>query len=95
MTNPSSSGAATEDALKRKRSEVDVGDDNFVADEATRVKMPRQSMETYELILKHEMEPSKESDFMVWLQPKIEEEIVNRGGSLISIAACRADSSSK
>ncbi|OEU14855.1 hypothetical protein FRACYDRAFT_262116 [Fragilariopsis cylindrus CCMP1102] len=95
MTNPSSSGAATEDALKRKRSKLDVGDDNFVADEATRVKIPRQSMETYELILKHEMEPSKESDFLVWLQPKIEEEIANRGGSLISIAACRADSSSK
>ena len=55
--------------------------------------MPRQSMEIYELTLRHEMEPSKESDFMVWLQPKIEEEIANRGGSLISIAARRADSS--
>jgi hypothetical protein len=93
MTNPSSSGLATENAPKRKRSESDLGE--FIADETTRLKMPRQSTETYELTLKHEMEPTKESDFMVWLQPRIEEEIANRGGSLISIAARRADSSNK
>ena len=81
----------TEDMQKRKRSESPFSDDNNAASDETRSKIPRvaEISSKLTLTLNMEMIPSQESDFMAWFQPKIEEEVSNRGGSLISVEARR------